>query len=151
MVLREAALGWISAWELGDESPTEETEAFYETAQPPRRMDASVCCLPGSGAQHPSHPVNLPSAVQSQSLQSQYQYADQIVPERGQNDAMTVLAATQDNWQQISSANAAAAVTAAATTTAYIDYSWLQMQVMSSFPAARFCRGTSSGYDWKFD
>lgn len=102
-------------------------------------MDVSVCCLPasaGSGAQHP-HPASLPSGGQP-TIQPPYQYADQIVPDRGQPDGLPVLGCTgQDNWQQISSAsNVVGAVTAAAattTTTTYIDYSWLQMQVRRSF------------------
>ncbi|XP_060833096.1 Krueppel-like factor 12 isoform X1 [Bombus pascuorum] len=100
-------------------------------------MDVSVCCLPasaGSGAQHP-HPASLPSGGQP-TIQPPYQYADQIVPDRGQPDGLPVLGCTgQDNWQQISSAsNVVGAVTAAAattTTTTYIDYSWLQMQQTS--------------------
>lgn len=113
-----------------------EKQRFYDS--PPPRMDVSVCCLPasaGSGAQHP-HPASLPSGGQP-TIQQPYQYADQIVPDRGQPDGLPVLGCTgQDNWQQISSAsNVVGAVTAAATaTTTYIDYSWLQMQVRSYFP-----------------
>lgn len=112
-----------------------EKQRFYDS--PPPRMDVSVCCLPasaGSGAQHP-HPASLPSGGQP-TIQQPYQYADQIVPDRGQPDGLPVLGCTgQDNWQQISSAsNVVGAVTAAATaTTTYIDYSWLQMQVRSFF------------------
>lgn len=111
-----------------------EKQRFYDS--PPPRMDVSVCCLPasaGSGAQHP-HPASLPSGGQP-TIQQPYQYADQIVPDRGQPDGLPVLGCTgQDNWQQISSAsNVVGAVTAAATaTTTYIDYSWLQMQVRFS-------------------
>lgn len=108
--------------------PEPEQQRFYDS--PPPRMDVSVCCLPasaGSGAQH-SHPASLPSGGQS-TIQAPYQYADQIVPDRGQPDGLAVLGCTgQNNWQQISnSSTVAAGVTA--TTTAYIDYSWLQMQV----------------------
>ena len=112
-----------------------EKQRFYDS--PPPRMDVSVCCLPasaGSGAQHP-HPASLPSGGQP-TIQQPYQYADQIVPDRGQPDGLPVLGCTgQDNWQQISSAsNVVGAVTAAATaTTTYIDYSWLQMQVRSFY------------------
>ncbi|XP_026670719.1 cell wall transcription factor ACE2-like isoform X2 [Ceratina calcarata] len=111
----------------------EDQERFYDS--PPPRMDVSVCCLPasaGSGAQHP-HPASLPSGGQP-TIQPPYQYADQIVPDRGQPDGLPVLGCTgQDNWQQISSAtNVVGAITAAAATTTtattYIDYSWLQMQ-----------------------
>ncbi|XP_043675850.1 ras guanine nucleotide exchange factor P-like isoform X1 [Vespula pensylvanica] len=110
--------------------PEPEQQRFYDS--PPPRMDVSVCCLPasaGSGAQH-SHPASLPSGGQS-TIQAPYQYADQIVPDRGQPDGLAVLGCTgQNNWQQISnSSTVAAGVTA--TTTAYIDYSWLQMQQTS--------------------
>lgn len=121
------------------------------------RMDASVCCLPAGAAaatgvvvaQHP-HPASLPSAVgiQPSTLQPPYvaahQYAaDQIVPDRAQPDGplATVLGCdgAQDTWQQISSSSSSSSSTTScstgitgavtATTTAYIDYSWLQMQV----------------------
>lgn len=116
--------------EAGPEvGPEPEQQRFYDS--PPPRMDVSVCCLPasaGSGAQHP-HPASLPSGGQP-TIQPPYQYADQIVPDRGQPDGLPVLGCTgQDNWQQISATNVAGAVTAATTTTTYIDYSWLQMQV----------------------
>ncbi|XP_053995143.1 Krueppel-like factor 8 isoform X1 [Hylaeus volcanicus] len=125
MVPRGLTLG-RSIWE----QPEPEQQRFYDS--PPPRMDVSVCCLPasaGSGAQHP-HPVSLPSGGQP-TIQPPYQYADQIVPDRGQPDGLPVLGCTgQDNWQQISSASSVAgAVTA--TTTTYIDYSWLQMQQTS--------------------
>lgn len=130
----------------------QQQQRFYDS--PPVRMDVSVCCLPasaGSGAQHP-HPTSLSSGGQP-TIQPSYQYADQIVPDRGQPDGLPILSCTgQDhNWQQISSAsNVVGAVTAAAvaaaaaattnnntitttTTTTYIDYSWLQMQVRLSF------------------
>lgn len=105
---------------------------FYDSPPPPPRMDASVCCLPagaGTGAQHP-HPAalqGLPSAGQP-TIQPPYQYtADQIVPDRAQPDGLAVLGCNaQDGWQQISSGSTGAVT---ATTTAYIDYSWLQMQV----------------------
>ncbi|XP_077278866.1 uncharacterized protein LOC143906572 isoform X2 [Temnothorax americanus] len=116
---------------------------FYDS--PPPRMDASVCCLPAGAAattgvtQHP-HPASLPGlpsavGVQPPTIQPSYaaQYAaDQIVPDRAQPDGplATVLGCnTQDGWQQISS-TASTGITGAvtATTTAYIDYSWLQMQ-----------------------
>lgn len=133
MVPRGLTLG-RSIWEQQEPEPVPEPEPepeqqrFYDS--PPPRMDVSVCCLPasaGSGAQHP-HPASLPSGGQP-TIQPPYQYADQIVPDRGQPDGLPVLGCTgQDNWQQISSAsNVAGAVTA--TTTTYIDYSWLQMQV----------------------
>ncbi|XP_043527314.1 dendritic arbor reduction protein 1-like isoform X3 [Frieseomelitta varia] len=127
----------------------QQQQRFYDF--PPVRMDVSVCCLPasaGSGAQHP-HPTSLSSGGQP-TIQPSYQYADQIVPDRGQPDGLPILGCTgQDNWQQISSAsNVVGAVTAAAvaaaaaattnnntitttTTTTYIDYSWLQMQQTS--------------------
>ncbi|KAI4489098.1 hypothetical protein M0804_004596 [Polistes exclamans] len=119
-----------STWE----QPEPEQQRFYDS--PPPRMDVSVCCLPasaGSGAQH-SHPASLPSGGQS-TIQAPYQYADQIVPDRGQPDGLAVLGCTgQNNWQQISnSSTVAAGVTA--TTTAYIDYSWLQMQASQSIYA----------------
>ncbi|XP_071556370.1 uncharacterized protein [Temnothorax nylanderi] len=116
---------------------------FYDS--PPPRMDASVCCLPAGAAattgvtQHP-HPASLPGlpsavGVQPPTIQPSYaaQYAaDQIVPDRAQPDGplATVLGCnTQDGWHQISS-TASTGITGAvtATTTAYIDYSWLQMQ-----------------------
>ncbi|XP_024889256.1 Krueppel-like factor 2 isoform X1 [Temnothorax curvispinosus] len=119
---------------------------FYDS--PPPRMDASVCCLPAGAAattgvtQHP-HPASLPGlpsavGVQPPTIQPSYaaQYAaDQIVPDRAQPDGplATVLGCnTQDGWQQISS-TASTGITGAvtATTTAYIDYSWLQMQQTS--------------------
>lgn len=116
----------------------EETEKFYDSPPPPcpRRMDVSVCCLPtaGSGAQHPQHPVTLPSGGQP-TIQTSYQYTDQIVPERSHADGLTVLTAGtgQENWQHASSTstvpNATSTTTTTTTnTTAYIDYSWLQMQ-----------------------
>lgn len=137
MVPRGLTLG-RSIWE----QPEPEQQRFYDS--PPPRMDVSVCCLPanaGSGAQHP-HPASLPSAGQP-TIQPPYQYADQIVPDRGQPDGLPVLGCTgQDNWQQISSASSVAgAVTA--TTTTYIDYSWLQMQVSTflAFPFNFVLRG----------
>ncbi|KAG7211241.1 hypothetical protein KM043_010554 [Ampulex compressa] len=125
MVPRGLTLG-RSTWE----QPEPEQQRFYDS--PPPRMDVSVCCLPasaGSGAQHPHpHPPSLPSAGQP-TIQPPYQYADQIVPDRGQPDGLPVLGCTgQDNWQQISTASTLAAGLTATTTT-YIDYSWLQMQV----------------------
>lgn len=137
------------------QEPEPEQLRFYDSPPPPPpplslsfppRMDASVCCLPAGAAattgvaQHP-HPASLsglPSAVgvQPTTIQPPYvaQYAaDQIVPDRTQPDGplATVLGCNaQDSWQQISSttsAGIAGAVTA--TTTTYIDYSWLQMQV----------------------
>lgn len=109
-----------------------EQQRFYDS--PPPRMDVSVCCLPasaGSGAQHP-HPASLPPGGQP-TIQPPYQYADQIVPDRGQPDGLPVLGCTgQDNWQQISSATSVAGAVTASTTT-YIDYSWLQMQVSILF------------------
>lgn len=116
-------------------------------------MDASVCCLPAGAAattgvvQHP-HPASLPGlpsavGVQPPTLQPTYtgaQYAaDQIVPDRTQPDGplATVLGCgAQDGWQHISSTTTSGTgITGAvtATTTAYIDYSWLQMQVRVSF------------------
>lgn len=113
-------------------------------------MDASVCCLPAGAAaaatgvvqHHHPHPASLPGlpsaiGVQPPTIQPPYvaQYAaDQIVPDRAQPDGPLAAALAgcnaQDGWQQISST---APVTAAvATTTAYIDYSWLQMQVSKS-------------------
>ncbi|KAK2587969.1 hypothetical protein KPH14_004050 [Odynerus spinipes] len=115
-----------STWEQAEL----EQQRFYDS--PPPRMDVSVCCLPasaGSGAQH-SHPASLPSGGQP-TIQAPYQYADQIVPDRGQPDGLAVLGCTgQNNWQQISTASTVAAGVTA-TTTAYIDYSWLQMQQTS--------------------
>lgn len=111
--------------------PEPEQLRFYDS--PPPRMDASVCCLPasaGTGAQHP-HPTSLPGIPSSgqPTIQPPYQYADQIVPDRGQPDGLSVLGCNaQDNWQQISSTSTVAGGVTA-TTTAYIDYSWLQMQV----------------------
>ncbi|KMQ91952.1 krueppel-like factor 8 protein [Lasius niger] len=121
-------------------------------------MDASVCCLPAAGAaaaatgvvqHHHPHPASLPGlptavGVQPPTIQSvpyvAHQYAaDQIVPDRAQPDGplAAVLAGcnAQDGWQQISSS---VPVTAAATTTAYIDYSWLQMQVSRFSPKSHF-------------
>jgi len=147
---------------LGRTTTREELEPeqlhFYDSPPPPPpppplsllpRMDASVCCLPAGAAattgvaQHP-HPVSLsglPSAVgvQPPTIQPPYaaQYAaDQIVPDRTQPDGplATVLGCNaQDSWQQISSATSAGIAGAVtATTTTYIDYSWLQMQVSSN-------------------
>ncbi|XP_018400363.1 PREDICTED: Krueppel-like factor 5 [Cyphomyrmex costatus] len=120
---------------------------FYDS--PPPRMDASVCCLPAGAAattgvtQHP-HPASLPGlpsavGVQPPTIQPSYaaQYAaDQIVPDRAQPDGplgSTVLGCNaQDTWQQISSTTSTGITGAVtATTTAYIDYSWLQMQQTS--------------------
>ncbi|XP_029171069.1 Krueppel-like factor luna isoform X2 [Nylanderia fulva] len=126
---------------------------FYDSPSPPR-MDASVCCLPAGAAAaatgvvhqhhvHPHHPTSLsghlPSAatvgVQPPTIQPTYvahhQYAaDQIVPDRAQPDGplAAVLGGCnpQDGWQQISST--APVTPTSTTTTAYIDYSWLQMQ-----------------------
>ena len=138
MIRRGPTLGRGSIWETpeGPEQSDypEETERFYDSPPPPRRMDVSVCCLPtaGSGAQHPPHAVSLPSGGQH-TIQTSYQYADQIVPERGHPDGLTVLAAGQDAWQQVSSTstvpNATTTTNTTTTTTTYIDYSWLQMQV----------------------
>nr|XP_033330340.1 Krueppel-like factor 10 isoform X2 [Megalopta genalis] len=136
MVPRGLTLG-RSIWEQFESEPVPEPEPvpeqqrFYDS--PPPRMDVSVCCLPasaGSGAQHPHpHPASLPSGGQPTTVQPPYQYADQIVPDRGQPDGLPVLGCTgQDNWQQISSASSVAGAVTAATTTTYIDYSWLQMQ-----------------------
>ncbi|XP_076286761.1 uncharacterized protein LOC143212173 isoform X3 [Lasioglossum baleicum] len=141
MVPRGLTLG-RSIWEQLDFSepepepepvPEPEQQRFYDS--PPPRMDVSVCCLPasaGSGAQHPHpHPASLPSGGQPTTVQPPYQYADQIVPDRGQPDGLPVLGCTgQDNWQQISSASSVAGAVTAGTTT-YIDYSWLQMQQTS--------------------
>ncbi|XP_011636069.1 early growth response protein 1 [Pogonomyrmex barbatus] len=138
MVPRGLTLGRTTTRE-----PEPEQLRFYDS--PPPRMDASVCCLPAGAAattgvtQHP-HPASLPGlpsavGVQPPTIQPSYaaQYAaDQIVPDRAQPDGplATVLGCNaQDGWQQISSTTStgiAGAVTA--TTTAYIDYSWLQMQ-----------------------
>ncbi|XP_067208595.1 dendritic arbor reduction protein 1-like isoform X2 [Linepithema humile] len=125
--------------------PDPEQLRFYDS---PPRMDASVCCLPAGAAattgvaQHP-HPASLPGlpsavGVQPPTLQPTYtgaQYAaDQIVPDRTQPDGplATVLGCSaQDGWQHISSTTTSGTgITGAvtATTTAYIDYSWLQMQ-----------------------
>ncbi|EFN61050.1 hypothetical protein EAG_15026 [Camponotus floridanus] len=82
-------------------------------------MDASVCCLPAGAAAAATGPPIQPPYV------AQYA-ADQIVPDRAQPDGpLAVLAGcnAQDGWQQISSTPPVTA-----TTTAYIDYSWLQMQ-----------------------
>ncbi|KAM0737024.1 Dendritic arbor reduction protein 1 [Formica fusca] len=126
--------------------PEPEQLRFYDSPSPPLRMDASVCCLPAGAAaaatgvvqHHHPHPASLPGlpsavGVQPPTIQPPYvaQYAaDQIVPDRAQPDGPLAAALAgcnaQDGWQQISST---APVTAAvATTTAYIDYSWLQMQ-----------------------
>ncbi|KAK0177455.1 hypothetical protein PV328_001506 [Microctonus aethiopoides] len=67
----------------------------------------------------------LPSGGQ-QLISSPYQYADQIVPDRGQPDGLTLVNSGQDAWQSNSAGGNAGIATA---TTAYIDYSWLQMQV----------------------
>lgn len=127
MVPRGVCLG-RSDWD----HPEPEQRGFYDWSPP--RMDASVCCLPtaGSGAQHQSHQVNLPNIGQN-TVQTPYQYADQIVPDRGQPDALgIVVAGHHDNWQQTSSINSLNSI-ASTTTTTYIDYSWLQMQVRSTF------------------
>lgn len=130
--------------------PEPEQLRFYDSPSPPSpspppRMDASVCCLPAGAAaaatgvaqhHHHPHPASLPGlpsavGVQPTTIQPPYvaQYAaDQIVPDRAQPDGplAAVLAGcnAQDGWQQISSTPPVTA-----TTTAYIDYSWLQMQV----------------------
>lgn len=144
---RAATVGWMvpRGLTLGRTTTREpEQLRFYDS--PPPRMDASVCCLPAGAAattgvtQHP-HPASLPGlssavGVQPPTIQPSYaaQYAaDQIVPDRAQPDGplATVLGCNgQDSWQQISS-TASTGITGAvtATTTAYIDYSWLQMQV----------------------
>ncbi|XP_015602554.1 Krueppel-like factor 8 isoform X2 [Cephus cinctus] len=134
MVPRAGALA-RSAWDRHPE-PEPEQERFYDS--PPPRMDVSVCCLPsaGSGAQthphpHPhSHSGNLPSGGQP-IIQPNYphqHHADQIVPERGQPDGLAILGTVgQDGWPQISPATPVAG-SLTATTTTYIDYSWLQMQ-----------------------
>lgn len=111
-----------------------EQQRFYDS--PPPRMDVSVCCLPasaGSGAQQHHHNAGLPSGGQANIQTPYHQYADQIVPDRGQPDGLAVLGCnSQDTWQQISSSPSGnvSGVTSN-TTTAYIDYSWLQMQVRS--------------------
>lgn len=132
MVLKEGALGWILAWERGEEElvEAEDIEPFYESRTLPRRMDVSVCCLPvaGSGAQHQAHPVNLPGNAATV-VQTPYQYADQIVPERGQADGLGVLAAGQDNWQHLSTPTTTSGIVQAQTPPAYIDYSWLQVSI----------------------
>lgn len=74
---------------------------------------------------HNHHPSALPSGGQ-QLISSPYQYADQIVPDRGQPDGLTLVNSGQDAWQSNSAGGTAGIATA---TTAYIDYSWLQMQV----------------------
>lgn len=118
--------------------PEPEQLRFYDS--PPPRMDASVCCLPagaGTGAQHP-HPATLPGlpSAGQPTIQPTYQYtADQIVPDRAQPDGLAVLGCNaQDGWQQISSATSSVTGAVTATTTAYIDYSWLQMQVSPNPP-----------------
>ncbi|XP_044014544.1 homeobox protein 2-like isoform X2 [Aphidius gifuensis] len=58
-------------------------------------------------------------------VQSPYQYADQIVPDRGQPDGLALVNTGQDAWQTNSLGGTTGIAT---TTTAYIDYSWLQMQ-----------------------
>ncbi|XP_018358104.1 PREDICTED: early growth response protein 1 isoform X1 [Trachymyrmex cornetzi] len=145
MVPRGLTLGRTTTREPEPE-PEPEQLRFYDS--PPPRMDASVCCLPAGAAattgvtQHP-HPASLPGlpsavGVQPPTIQPSYaaQYAaDQIVPDRAQPDGplATVLGCNaQDSWQQISS-TASTGITGAvtATTTAYIDYSWLQMQQTS--------------------
>lgn len=125
---------------------SEDIVKFDDSQSPPcpRRMDVSVCCLPtaaaGSGAQHPQHPVTLSSTGQPTIQTTSYQYTDQIVPERGHTDDLTVLTTgtSQDNWQHVSSSSSSSSTVPNATstttttttnTTAYIDYSWLQMQV----------------------
>lgn len=141
MVPRGLTLGRTTTREP---EPEPEQLRFYDS--PPPRMDASVCCLPAGAAattgvtQHP-HPASLPGlpsavGVQPPTIQPSYtaQYAaDQIVPDRAQPDGplATVLGCnTQDSWQQISSTTSTGITGAVtATTTAYIDYSWLQMQV----------------------
>ncbi|XP_011697024.1 PREDICTED: early growth response protein 1 [Wasmannia auropunctata] len=142
MVPRGLTLGGTTTRE-----PEPEQLRFYDS--PPPRMDASVCCLPAGAAattgvtQHP-HPASLPGlpsaavGVQPPTIQPSYaaQYAaDQIVPDRAQPDGplATVLGCNaQDSWQQISSTTSTGITGAVtATTTAYIDYSWLQMQQTS--------------------
>ncbi|XP_011172393.1 hyphally regulated cell wall protein 1 isoform X2 [Solenopsis invicta] len=145
MVPRGLTLGRTTTREPEPE-PEPEQLRFYDSP-PPLRMDASVCCLPAGAAattgvtQHP-HPASLPGlpsavGVQPPTIQPSYataQYAaDQIVPDRAQPDGplATVLGCNaQDTWQQISSTTSTGITGAAvtATTTAYIDYSWLQMQ-----------------------
>ncbi|XP_015127163.1 uncharacterized protein LOC107048496 [Diachasma alloeum] len=119
------------------DSPDPEQRGFYDS--PPPRMDVSVCCLQptaGSGVQHPPtghhhhhhhhnhHSVGITLPVQ-QSVQNTYQYADQIVPDRGQPDGLGLVNPGQDAWQS-NSTGVNAGITA--NTTTYIDYSWLQMQ-----------------------
>lgn len=62
-------------------------------------------------------------------VQSTYQYADQIVPDRGQPDGLALINTGQDAWQTNSSGGTTGIPT---TTAAYVDYSWLQMQVRLS-------------------
>lgn len=148
MVPRGLTLGRTTTRE-----PEPEQLRFYDS--PPPRMDASVCCLPAGAAattgvtQHP-HPASLPGlpsavGVQPPTIQPSYtaQYAaDQIVPDRAQPDGplATVLGCNaQDSWQQISSTTSTGITGAVtATTTAYIDYSWLQMQVSFEIVETRF-------------
>ncbi|KAH0535550.1 hypothetical protein KQX54_017089 [Cotesia glomerata] len=74
---------------------------------------------------HGHHHVQsgLPSAGQP-TIHPTYQYADQIVPDRGQPDGLTLVNGAQDAWQQ----NASTGATGIPNATTYIDYSWLQMQ-----------------------
>ncbi|XP_011315254.1 putative uncharacterized protein DDB_G0282129 isoform X2 [Fopius arisanus] len=127
------------------DSPDPEHRGFYDS--PPPRMDVSICCLQptaGSGVQHSTtghhhhhhhhqhhhnshhnhHSGGITSPVQT-SVQSTYQYADQIVPDRGQPDGLGLVNPGQDAWQSNSTSGNPGITT---TTTAYIDYSWLQMQ-----------------------
>ncbi|KAK0082429.1 hypothetical protein PV325_010416, partial [Microctonus aethiopoides] len=82
------------------------------------------------------HPSALPSGGQ-QLISSPYQYADQIVPDRGQPDGLTLVNSGQDAWQSNSAGGNAGIATA---TTAYIDYSWLQMQEKSGMEESSFER-----------
>ncbi|XP_066582254.1 dendritic arbor reduction protein 1-like isoform X2 [Prorops nasuta] len=129
--------GFWSFGRLTWEQLEPEQQRFYDSATPPR-MDVSVCCLPanaGSGAQQHPHPAGGGggagggAGAGQPTIQPSYQYADQIVPDRGQPDGLaTVLDTGQDSWQQISSGTPTVAGAVPPTTTAYIDYSWLQMQ-----------------------
>uniref|UniRef100_A0A6V7I465 Uncharacterized protein n=1 Tax=Bracon brevicornis TaxID=1563983 RepID=A0A6V7I465_9HYME len=139
-----------SIWDSPDQ---EDQRCFYDS---PPRMDVSVCCLQptaGSGLQqhppqpqlhhhhhhhtnnhhhhHHNHQIDIATNVVQQNGQNNtYQYADQIVPDRGQPDGLAIVNANtgQDNatWQNTNSSGNAGINT---TTAAYIDYSWLQMQV----------------------
>lgn len=121
---------------------------FYceEPAEAASCMETSLCCLPGQPAPAPQHQQQAHQVQPSQVLLLQpaatqaglgYGYADQIVPERdllassapAQEQQQQQQPGTGQLWQQQQQGAAAAP--------AYVDYSWLQMQVSDDADIAR--------------